>query len=803
MIRDEYVGLSHTAKPARKPTPAPALAESVPQGDETSTDAPSAQNASLGAEAWVGRTIGRYQVTAVLGKGAMGVVLKARDPMIERDVAIKVLADNLANDAVALGRFLAEAKSAGRINHPNVMAIHEVCQEGSAIYLVLEYVAGGSVAEWLHQRGVLSVREATQALIDACQGVEAAHAAGMVHRDLKPANLMRTKDGVVKIADFGLAKTTAEHNQNFTHSGAVVGTPVFMSPEQCESKPADYRSDIYALGATYYCLLTGARPYADSTTVPQLLYAHCHKPVPDPRSVNAAIPAACAQIVRRAMAKAPTERYPSVAAMLAELRAVSPQPSNQTPDPWETRVDAAPTAPVAASASPGHGLPARPHKRLAWRVPAFVGSAMIMIAIGIAITLSKMAVNDGQQLKAAPAAPVHDPVLVGVLHSLSGTMEASEAPVVDAVLFAIDEVNQAGGVLGRPVQAVVADGRSDWPTFAREAERLLTKEKVVTVFGCWTSASRKSVKPIIEANDHLLIYPVQFEGLETSPNIFYLGGAPNQQILPAIDWALKTRRSQRFFLVGTDHVFPHAVHAIIKDHLQRNGGMVAGEAFVPIGSQNLDTVVAAIRKEKPDMILNTINGDANVAFFRALRRGGVTPAETPTLSFCVDEQGLRSLNPSDLKGDFAAWNYFQTLGNPENDAFVRRFRTRFPQRPITDPMATAYTGVKLWAQAVNTAQSVLPKKIRRALVDERLQGPAGEVRIDPDTQYAVLTPHIGEMKNDGMFQVIWSAPAPVRPDPYPPTRSAEAWHRFLHDLYRGWGNRWSAPNADHSTSSLP
>jgi ABC-type branched-subunit amino acid transport system substrate-binding protein/tRNA A-37 threonylcarbamoyl transferase component Bud32 len=295
----------------------------------TAADAPE-PGSTAGAEAWVGKTLGKYQVTSVLGRGAMGVVLKARDPLIERDVAIKVLADHLAADATALGRFLAEAKSAGKINHPNVMAIYEICQQGAMTYLVLEYVPGGSLENLVTERRELSVLEASRALVDACKGVGAAHAAGLIHRDIKPANFMRAADGSIKVADFGLAKTAGGSSRAFTQTGMVVGTPFFMSPEQCEAKPLDLRSDIYSLGATYYCLLTGKSPFHDSDSVPQLMYAHCHGPVPDPRSVNPAIPQACTRIVTRAMAKAPTDRYQSTAEMLADLQAVLAALSGQT-----------------------------------------------------------------------------------------------------------------------------------------------------------------------------------------------------------------------------------------------------------------------------------------------------------------------------------------------------------------------------------------------------------------------------------------------------------------------------------------
>ncbi len=305
------------------------LSETVSVQANASVEAP-ALGSTASAEPWVGKTLGKYQVLSVLGRGAMGIVLKARDPLIERDVAIKILADYLANDATALGRFLAEARSAGKINHPNVVTIYEICQQGELTYLVLEYVPGGSLEDWLKERRTLPVREATQALIDACRGVGAAHAAGLIHRDIKPANFMRATDDSIKVADFGLAKSASGSSREFTQTGTVVGTPFYMSPEQSGSKPLDQRSDIYSLGATYYTLLTGKCPYHDSESVPQLMYAHCFGPVPDPRSINPAIPQACARIVAFAMAKAPVDRYQSTTEMLADLQAIISNPAGQT-----------------------------------------------------------------------------------------------------------------------------------------------------------------------------------------------------------------------------------------------------------------------------------------------------------------------------------------------------------------------------------------------------------------------------------------------------------------------------------------
>lgn len=267
------------------------------------------------------------------------------------------------------------------------------------------------------------------------------------------------------------------------------------------------------------------------------------------------------------------------------------------------------------------------------------------------------------------------PIKVGVLHSLTGTMAISATSVCDATLLAIEELNAAGGVLGRRIEPVVADGKSDWPTFASEAERLITREHVAVVFGCWTSAGRKTVKPIFEKHDHLLFYPVQYEGLEQSPNIIYTGAAPNQQILPAVKWSFD-HLGRRFFLVGSDYVFPRTANAIIKAQVTALGGEIVGEEYLRLGSSEAAAVVQKIVQARPTVILNTINGDSNVAFFAALRGAGITPARIPTVSFSLAEGELRHMDARTMAGDYAAWNYFQSVDSPENRRFVEAFRAR-------------------------------------------------------------------------------------------------------------------------------
>jgi urea transport system substrate-binding protein len=336
--------------------------------------------------------------------------------------------------------------------------------------------------------------------------------------------------------------------------------------------------------------------------------------------------------------------------------------------------------------------------------------------------------------------------------------------------------------------------------FAREAERLIDDEHVVTVFGCWTSASRKTVVPLFEARDHLLVYPVQYEGLEQSPAVFYTGAAPNQQILPAVDWALTTLGKRRFFLVGSDYVFPHAANAIVRDTITARGAEVVGEAYVPFGSGDVQPVVEQIVAARPDMVLNTINGNTNVAFFQELRRAGISSERVPTMSFSIGEEQLRRLDLDRMTGDYSAWTYFQSLDTPENRRFVREFRARYgQQRVVSDPMEAGYVGVKLWAQAVAESGSLTPREIRGAMRTQRVRAPEGEVRVDADSQHVWKTPRIGRVRADGQFEVIWSAAAAVAPEPFPPSRKAEEWRAFLHDLQRGWGGQWTAPDPAHPT----
>jgi urea transport system substrate-binding protein len=385
------------------------------------------------------------------------------------------------------------------------------------------------------------------------------------------------------------------------------------------------------------------------------------------------------------------------------------------------------------------------------------------------------------------------PIKIGVLHSLTGTMAISETSVADATLLAIEEINKKGGVLGRLIEPIIVDGQSDWPTFAMEAERLIVEEKVSVVFGCWTSASRRTVKPVFEKHDHLLFYPVQYEGLEQSPNIIYTGAGPNQQIIPAVKWSFD-HLGKRFFLVASDYVFPRSANAIIKDQTAALRGEIVGEEYILLGSSDVKGVVQKIVKTNPDVILNTINGDSNVAFFRELRAAGITPEKIPTVSFSIAEQEVRTLGAKLVMGDYAAWNYFQSTEGPENRAFVASFKAKYgPNRVTNDPMEAGYFGVYLWAQAVETAKEINVRAVRKALLNQSFAAPEGIVYIDEENQHTWKTVRIGKINADGQFDIVWSSEKPVRPVPYPLYRSQSEWDLFLNDLYTGWGNQWANP----------
>lgn len=367
---------------------------------------------------------------------------------------------------------------------------------------------------------------------------------------------------------------------------------------------------------------------------------------------------------------------------------------------------------------------------------------------------------------AASAGGGEDGIKVGILHSLSGTMAISEVTVRDSELLAIEEINAAGGVLGKKLIPVVEDGASDWPTFAEKATKLIRQDKVATTFGGWTSASRKAMLPVFERSKALLWYPVQYEGLESSPYIFYTGATTNQQIIPGLDY-LKEQGKKKIFLVGSDYVFPRTANKIIKAYAAANGMEILGEEYTPLGHTEYSTLTNKVVQAKPDAVFNTLNGDSNVAFFKQLNSAGVTAEQMPVLSVSVAEEEVKGIGVDNIAGHPVAWNYYQTTENPANEKFVAAFKAKYGADKVTsDPMEAGYNAVYLWAEAAKKAGSVEVEAVRKAAGGIALERPEGLVTIDGENQHMYKTARIGVIQPDGLIKEVWNSGKPIKPDPY-------------------------------------
>lgn len=412
---------------------------------------------------------------------------------------------------------------------------------------------------------------------------------------------------------------------------------------------------------------------------------------------------------------------------------------------------------------------------------AALGSSILLKACG-----APPAPEDTTTGEETPAASGGgDTIKVGLLHSLSGTMAISETTVVDAEMLAIKEINAAGGVLGKQIEVIQEDGASDWPTFAEKAEKLIDQDKVVTIFGCWTSASRKAVLPVFEAKNHMLWYPVQYEGQECSKNIFYTGAAPNQQIEPAVDWLLENK-GQKFFLVGSDYVFPRTANTIIKEQLKAKGAETVGEDYLPLGSTEVTSIISKIKAALPDggVIFNSLNGDSNVAFFKQIQAAGLTPDKYPVMSVSIAEEEVKQIGKEFLVGHYAAWNYFQTVDSPENQKWVSDFKAEYGEDRVTnDPMEAAYIMVYLWKQAVEAAGTADDlEAVRMAAIGQEFDAPEGKVTMNAN-HHISKTVRIGQVRDDGLFDIVYATDAPVPPVP---------WNQYVPDT-KGYACDWSDP----------
>jgi urea transport system substrate-binding protein len=399
------------------------------------------------------------------------------------------------------------------------------------------------------------------------------------------------------------------------------------------------------------------------------------------------------------------------------------------------------------------------------------------------------------------AARAEDTIKVGILHSLSGTMAISETTLKDVMLMLIAEQNKKGGLLGKKLEAVVVDPASNWPLFAEKARELIAVDKVSAVFGCWTSVSRKSVLPVFKELDSILFYPVQYEGEESERNVFYTGAAPNQQAIPAVDYLMANEKVKRWVLEGTDYVYPRTTNKILEAYLKSKG--VPAEDikinYTPFGFSDWQTEVADIKKfgsaGKKTAVVSTVNGDANVPFYKELGNQGIKATDIPVVAFSVGEEELAGIDTKPLVGHLAAWNYFESIETPANKAFIKTWHdyTKKPKRTTNDPMEAAYIGFNMWVKAVQKAGTTDPDKVIDALIGVSVPNLTGGFSAMMPNHHITKPVYIGEIQGDGQINVVWQTPGTV---------VANEWSPYLEgskDLIADWRKPMSCGNFNVKT----
>lgn len=393
-----------------------------------------------------------------------------------------------------------------------------------------------------------------------------------------------------------------------------------------------------------------------------------------------------------------------------------------------------------------------------------------------------------------------DTIKIGVLHSLSGTMAISETTLKDTVQMLVDEQNKKGGVLDKKIETVVVDPASNWPLFAEKARELISKDKVSAIFGCWTSVSRKSVLPVVEELNGILFYPVQYEGEESSKNVFYTGAAPNQQAIPAVDYLLK-QGVKRWALVGTDYVYPRTANKILEAYLKSKGFkdediMIS---YTPFGHSDWQSIVSDIKKfgtaGKKTAVVSTINGDANVPFYKELSNQGISAKDIPVVAFSVGEEELSGIDTKPLVGHLAAWNYFESVDSDANDEFIEEWHkyTGDEKRVTNDPMEATYIGFNMWVKAVEKAGTTESNAVQNALIGVTVPNLSGSYATMMPNHHITKPVLIGEIQEDGQFQVV---------DETPTTVVADEWSDYLpgsKDLIADWRKPLSCGNFNVKT----
>jgi urea transport system substrate-binding protein len=610
-----------------------------------------------------------YRILDLLGVGGMGLVFEAEDSLLRRRVALKLMRPEMAGPAER-ARFLREAQAAAALHDDHVVTIHQVGEHDGRPFLVMERLRGESLEQRLERERWLPLPEALRLARQVALGLRAAHAVGLVHRDIKPANIwLEETDGGrgpvrVKILDFGLAKPL-NNDVTLTGDGVAVGTPTNMAPEQLEASPVDARADLYALGVVLYRMIAGVPPF-EAPSAPRLMAAILEQTPRPVSSIRVRVPAPVEGLLDELLRKDPDARPADAATVVERLRALDDQ-----------------TLLVAAGAAPPEVEAAGPVRRrigpevwigtLAIAASVLVGVVTLWHNLrfsagakaGKASDPPAVARDEGTPPKAsekgrpheagAVPAPSGEPIRVGLLHSLTGALSPMERPMIEAESLAIEEINQAGGLLGRPLEPVIADGRSDEETFAAQARKLIEQDEVAVLIGCLSSGSRKRVKEVCEREGVLLFYPMNFEGLEQSSGVVYVGGGPNQQLLPMIRWAISffDPPRRKFYLLGCESLFSRAAQEIFLGELEIQGLKPVGFRSIPMGQVGgFDAILDEVRRCKADIVLDTLDPESDTAFFKALGRAGIKAETLPVVSLCLGEDQLRSLDPSLVEGHY-------------------------------------------------------------------------------------------------------------------------------------------------------
>lgn len=723
-----------------------------------------------------------FEILEEIGRGGIGVVYKARQSALDRIVALKViLAGGHATEQSRI-RFQTEAKAAARFVDPNVVQIFHIDDHGGVPYLVLEYVPGGNLRERLSKESISP--QTAGRLVEKLTGVvQRAHEAGVLHRDLKPANiLLAGPEGAPigecepKLSDFGLAHLF-QGEQRMTEPGTAWGTPAYMAPEQAlgETDRTDKPTvDIWGLGAILYELLAGKPPFLGPTSFRTIRLVVDKDPV-RPSEWNPSVPQALEAICLKCLHKDPDKRYQSAAELQSALSDFVS--TNQRP-----------AKPTIAEQRPTRRWPV-------WFAAFACGFLLAAGVLGWSIwNRSPTQPNQagGGSAAAVTAMPTHVPAIrIGALFSLTGSTAESEAPVVDTIHLAVREINAAGGLLGRPIELVLADGHSAESRFAEQAEKLIRTDHVDAIVGCYMSADRKSVIPVIERYNHLLLYPVPFEGLEESPYVIYTGSVPNQRSIQAINWCRSFLSANTFYLLGGENIWSRGTAEVIKDRLKELKAAVVGETYLAPDMAGMQGAIESIESARPDVTILILGGDPLISFIKAVDDRPVFES-LKKLVIHPGKHAVRTLGLERVEGTYFATNYVETIDSPENQRFLSLFRSEQGRQQIaTDAMESAYVAVHLWAQAVATARTADPVRVRDALLKQSFEAPGGPVRVDPESHCIYKTARVGRVGEGGTIKLEYISPEPLRPEPFPATRTRAEWEAFLKEYFHRWGDRWS------------